>query len=90
MSGARKSTDAGLTNAERKSLRDSEAREAMSDRDDAERVFHENRERLREGRLAREAAAGPMLYPAPGFRMKRQSATSDFQQEARTRSMRRA
>jgi DNA-directed RNA polymerase alpha subunit len=67
MSGARKSTDAGLTNAERKGLRDSEAREAMSDHDDAERVFHENRERLREGRLAREAAAGPMLYPAPGL-----------------------
>jgi DNA-directed RNA polymerase alpha subunit len=41
-------------------------REAMSDRDDAERVFHENRERLREGRLAREAAAGPMLS-SPGL-----------------------
>jgi DNA-directed RNA polymerase alpha subunit len=65
MSGIRKSTDAGLTNAERKSLRESEAQEAMSDHDDAEKAFHKNRERLREARLAREATAGPMLYPAP-------------------------
>jgi DNA-directed RNA polymerase alpha subunit len=27
--------------------------------------LHANRERLREARLAREAVAGPMLYPAP-------------------------
>jgi DNA-directed RNA polymerase alpha subunit len=67
MSGIRKSTDAGLTNAERKSLRESEAKEAMSDHDDAEKAFHENRERLREARLAREAVAGPVLYPAPGL-----------------------
>ena len=65
MSGIRKSTDAGLTNAERKSLRESEAREAMSDHDNADKAFHENRERLREARLAREAVSGPMLYPAP-------------------------
>jgi DNA-directed RNA polymerase alpha subunit len=64
VSTIRKSTDAGLTNAERKSLRESEAQEAMSDHDDAEKAFHENRERLR---LAREAVAGPMLYPAPGL-----------------------
>jgi hypothetical protein len=67
MSTIRKSTDAGLTNAERKSLRDSEAQEAMSDHDDAEKVFHDNRERLRTARLAREAVAGPVLYPAPGL-----------------------
>jgi DNA-directed RNA polymerase alpha subunit len=65
MSGIRKSTDPGLTNAERKSLRESEAQEAMSDHDDAEKAFHENRERLRKARLAREATEGPMLYPAP-------------------------
>jgi hypothetical protein len=35
MSGVRKSTDAGLTNAERKTLRESEAREAMSDHESA-------------------------------------------------------
>jgi hypothetical protein len=67
MSGIRKSTDAGLTNAERKSLRESEAREAMSDHNDAEKAFHDNRERLRTARLAREAVAGPVLYPAQGL-----------------------
>jgi Bacterial RNA polymerase, alpha chain C terminal domain len=67
VSTIRKSTDPGLTNAERKGLRESEAREAMSDHDDAEKAFHDNRERLREARLAREADAGPMLYPAPGL-----------------------
>jgi DNA-directed RNA polymerase alpha subunit len=65
VTGIKKSTDAGLSNAERKSLRDSEAPEAMSDHDEAEKTFHENRERLPEARLTREAAAGPMLYPAP-------------------------
>jgi len=65
MSGIRKSTDFGLSNAERKTLRASEAQEAMSDHDDAQRAFNENRERLRQARLEREAAAGPMLYPAP-------------------------
>jgi DNA-directed RNA polymerase alpha subunit len=67
MSGIRKSTDAGLTNAERKSLRESEAQEAMSDHDDAEKAFHDNRERLRTARLAREAVAGPVFYPALGL-----------------------
>jgi len=67
MTGIRKSTDAGLTNAERKSLRESEAQEAMSDHDDAEKAFHENRERLRKARLAREAVTGPVLYPALGL-----------------------
>jgi DNA-directed RNA polymerase alpha subunit len=67
MSGVRKSTDAGLTTAERKSLRESEAQEALSDHDDAEKAFHDNRERLRAARLAREAVAGPVLYPALGL-----------------------
>jgi DNA-directed RNA polymerase alpha subunit len=67
MSGIRKSTDPGLTNAERKSLRESEAQEAMSDHEDAEKAFHDNRERLRMARLAREAVAGPVLYPALGL-----------------------
>jgi DNA-directed RNA polymerase alpha subunit len=65
MSGVRKSTDPGLSVAERKMLRDREAREAMSDHDQTQKAFDENRERLREERLAREATAGPMLYPAP-------------------------
>ena len=65
MTGIRKSTDPGLSNAERKSLRATEAQEAMSDHDDAQNAFNENRERLRQARLEREAAAGPTLFPAP-------------------------
>src|ERR1019366_9648000 len=49
----------------RKALRVQEAHEAIADHEDAQKAFHENRERLREERLARETAAGPMLYPAP-------------------------
>jgi DNA-directed RNA polymerase alpha subunit len=67
VSGIRKSTDFGLSNAERKTLRASEAQEAMSDHSDAQIAFHENRERLRQARLERETAAGPMLYAAPGL-----------------------
>jgi DNA-directed RNA polymerase alpha subunit len=48
-------------------LRESEAQEAMSDHNDAEKAFHDNRERLRTARLAREAVAGPVLYPVPGL-----------------------
>ena len=36
----------------------------MSDHKDAQNALNENRERLRQGRLAREAAAVPMLNPA--------------------------
>ena len=65
MTGNQKSTDPGLSLAERKTLRAREAQEAISDHEDAQKAFHENRERLREERLRREQAAGPMLYPAP-------------------------
>jgi hypothetical protein len=61
MSGVRKSTDPGLSVAERKMLKAGEAREAMSDHDQTQKAFDENRERLREERLAREAMAGPTL-----------------------------
>jgi Bacterial RNA polymerase, alpha chain C terminal domain len=54
MSGNEKSTDPGLSAAERKALRGSEAKEAMADHEDAQKAFHGNHERL-----------GPMLYPAP-------------------------
>ena len=64
MSGIRKRTDFGLSNVERKILRATEAQEAMSDHDDAQKGFNENREHLRLARLDRESAAGPMLYPA--------------------------
>ena len=65
MSDVRKSTDPGLSNAERKTIRATEAQQEMSDHDDAQNAFNKNRERLRQARLEREAAAGPMLYPAP-------------------------
>src|SRR6267378_3980756 len=61
----KKSTDPELSAAERKTLRNREAREAIADHEEAQHVLHGNLERLREERLAREAAAGPMLYPAP-------------------------
>jgi DNA-directed RNA polymerase alpha subunit len=61
----KKSTDPGLSNAERKDLRGREAKEAMADHEDAQRALHGNRERLREERLAREAASGPMVAPTP-------------------------
>jgi DNA-directed RNA polymerase alpha subunit len=65
MNGDQKSTDPGLSVAERKALRAQEAQEAIPDQKEAQKAFRENRERLREERLAREAAAGPMFYPAP-------------------------
>ena len=60
-----KPSDAGLSAAERKTLRRREAEEAIAEHKSAQKAFQENRERLREERLGREAAAGPMLYPAP-------------------------
>ena len=53
MSENEKSTDPGLSAAERKELRGREAKEAVADHEAAQQAFHENRERLREERLAR-------------------------------------
>jgi DNA-directed RNA polymerase alpha subunit len=65
MSDDKKSTDPRLSAAERKDMRSREAKEALADHEEAHRALQGNLERLREERLAREAAAGPMLYPAP-------------------------
>jgi hypothetical protein len=65
MTGGKKSTDAGLSSAERKDLRGREAKEAIADHEAAQRAFQGNRDRLRQERLAREAAAGPMVAPSP-------------------------
>jgi hypothetical protein len=65
MSDKEKSTDPGLTTAERKSLRSREAKEAIDDHEETQNALHRNMERLRTERLGREAATGPMLYPAP-------------------------
>src|SRR6266403_4030976 len=65
MNSDAKSTDPGLSATERKTLRSREAKEAIAEHESAQKAFHENQERLREERLRREEAAGPMLYPAP-------------------------
>ena len=65
MKNREKSTDPGLSAAERKELRSREAKEAIADHKEGQRALHSNRERLRAERLAREAAAEPMLHPAP-------------------------
>src|SRR5260370_31873201 len=61
----KKSTDPGLSAAERKELREREAQEAIADLEKVRRAFHENRERLREERLRREAAPRPLRYTPP-------------------------
>jgi DNA-directed RNA polymerase alpha subunit len=65
MKNREKSTDPGLSAPERKELRSREAKEAIADHEEGQRALHSNRERLRAERLAREATAGPMLYPTP-------------------------
>ena len=57
MSDKEKSTDPGLSAAERKSRRNREAQEAISDHEKAQKAFAENRERLKAERLLREAKA---------------------------------
>ena len=63
MSENEKSTDPGLSAAERKELRGHEAKEAVADHEAAQQAFHENRQRLREERLARggRGADAPVL-----------------------------
>ena len=61
----KKSTDRGLSAAERKTLRRHEAQDAIADHESAQKAFHKNRERLREERMVREAAVGPMVAATP-------------------------
>ncbi len=63
MTGIKKSTDAGLSNAERKDLRGREAKEAPPITKTLSGPIWKTLNAC--GRLAREAAEGPMLYPAP-------------------------
>jgi hypothetical protein len=55
MIDGKKSTDPGLSAAERKSLRSREAEEAIVEHESAQKAFSNNRERLKAARLAREA-----------------------------------
>ena len=48
-----------------KAFRKQDAIQALTEHESSEKSFGENRERLRAERIARENAAGPMLYPAP-------------------------
>jgi hypothetical protein len=48
MSDDKKSTDPGLSGAERKELRGREAKEAIADHEETQRALHANRARLRE------------------------------------------
>jgi DNA-directed RNA polymerase alpha subunit len=41
------------------------AHEAISDHEKAQKAFHENRERLPEELMVRQAAEGPMVAPTP-------------------------
>jgi hypothetical protein len=84
MTGGKKSTDPGLSNAERK-LRGREAKEAIADHE--ERLSgHANRERLREERLARESAAGQWSLPLQSCRTIGRSNAQYFLPGSRTRS----
>jgi DNA-directed RNA polymerase alpha subunit len=65
MSEDQKSTGPHLSAAERKALRVQDAQEAIAEHEEAQRSFQENRERLRNERLVREAAEGPMVAPTP-------------------------
>jgi DNA-directed RNA polymerase alpha subunit len=63
-----KKSSSGPSQAERKAFRDLDARDAMAEYDRAQTAFHDNRERLRSERLAREAAdpaGGKPMVPTP-------------------------
>jgi len=55
-----KSSDPGLSAAERKTLRRREAEEAIAEHESAQKAFQENRERLREERLRRDQIDVPV------------------------------
>lgn len=58
----KKSTDLNISAGERKELRGHEAKEAIADYEAAHRTLHENHNRLRFERLARESATGQLVY----------------------------
>jgi len=63
-----KKSSSGSSQAERKAFRDLDAREAMAEHDRTQTAYHDNRERLRSERLAREAAGpagGKLVMPTP-------------------------
>jgi predicted ribosome quality control (RQC) complex YloA/Tae2 family protein len=83
MNGDQKSTDPGLSVAERKALRAQEAQEAIAHQKEAQKAFRENRERLREER-GRQRRGRCSIRPQ-NFRTTHQSKTFDFLREFATR-----
>jgi DNA-directed RNA polymerase alpha subunit len=55
----------GAEREARKAFRQVDFKAALTEHETSEQAFSDNRKRLRSERLAREAAEGPMLYPAP-------------------------
>jgi len=82
----KKSTDLGLSTAERKELRARETQEAIADHEEVRKAFQENRERLRNERRVREAAEGPMVAPLESCRTIRLSNACYFPPGSRTLS----
>jgi DNA-directed RNA polymerase alpha subunit len=58
-------TTSSLSAAERKALRGREAHAAISEHENSQKAFQENRERLRNERLVREAAEDSVVTPTP-------------------------
>ena len=66
MSQEKKSGDAARMEREaQKAFRKADAAQALTEHEQNEKAFGNNRERLRAERISREAAAGPMLAPTP-------------------------
>jgi hypothetical protein len=84
MTDRKKSTDPDLSAAERKALRGREAKEAITDHEDAQQAFHQNRERLRAERLVSEQVAGAISTRPQNCRTIRRSIMSDFLQGSET------
>ena len=78
----KKSTDPGLSAAERKTLRSRETEEAIAEHESAQKAFHANR-----SATGRTSSAGggrwPLLYPAPELPDDIPLETSDFSTRVR-------
>jgi hypothetical protein len=89
MSGE-KSSDAGLSAAERKTLGSRESEEAIAEHESAQKAFHANRERLREERLRRKHRRGRCFIRPQSFQTTPPSRTSDLPPRFGKHSMLRA
>ena len=67
-----------------------EAQEAIADHERTQKEFHEDRNRFREERLTREAAARPIFFQSQNFQTTRLSTTSNLVAESEMHSTPRA